>query len=127
MSRQDDSQIDLEGLRLGDRRSPAKTERHVRLPRPRQGERFLRGPIPLSWLSVAAKLPGSALNVAIAIWYVAGMKKGAAIRLSVSSLGEFGVEYHSAYRGLAKLEQAGLVEVIRHRGRKPIVTVLGRR
>lgn len=37
---------------------------------------FLRGPIPLNWLSCAAVLPGKTLNVSIALWWLHGMAKG---------------------------------------------------
>ena len=43
----------------------------TRLPRPKAGERFLKGPIPMDWLSAAARLPGKSLHVAIAIWLCA--------------------------------------------------------
>ncbi len=32
--------------------------------------------------------------------------------------------FHAGYRGLAALEAARLVSVVRHRGRNPIVTIL---
>ena len=33
---------------------------------------FLRGPIPLDWLSAAAQLPGKTLNVGVALWWLKG-------------------------------------------------------
>ena len=46
------------------------------------------------------------------------------IVLSVSRLSQLGVSRHAAYRGLKSLEDRGLVSVDRHRGRKPVITVI---
>ena len=116
--------MDPEAIRLEsatkdpDKASPKKPQR------PGQGGRFLKGPIPLRWLMVAASQPGKALPVAIALWYLAGLKRSRTVALSISSLTDFGVGRLAGYRGLAALEQAGLVSVVRHAGRKPIVTLL---
>ena len=82
------------------------------------------GPIPYKWLCVAGALPGQALQVAMALWFLAGMKKVATVALSNAVLRDFGVSRYAGYRGLAALEAAGLVSVVRHRGRNPIVTIL---
>ena len=51
---------------------------------------FIRGPIPLAWLNVAARLPGKTLNVGLAIWWLAGMSKpppsNSRVRLWISLL-----------------------------------------
>src|SRR5690349_14169013 len=39
-------------------------------PRPRDGEPFIRGPIPFAWVALAARLPGSCLIVAMATRYL---------------------------------------------------------
>src|SRR5438552_183520 len=80
-----------------------------RLPRHRPGERFLQGPIPMTWLSAAMRLPGKALHVAVAIWQRAGMKRNATIKLNLSRLD--GVTHSAASRGLDALERARLVTV----------------
>jgi predicted ArsR family transcriptional regulator len=54
------------------------------------------------------------------------MKKTRRVTLSVSWLAELGLSRHAAYRGLKALEDRGLVVVDRHRGRKPLVTVIER-
>ncbi len=98
-----------------------------RAPRHKQGEAFLRGPIPLSWLSTASNVSGqgSALKVALAIWYLSGLnQQNKTVKLQTSTLRLFGVERHSAYRGLKVLEHAGLIHVMRHPGRTPVVTLL---
>ncbi len=90
--------------------------------------RFLQGPIPLTWLSSAARLSGKAFHVGIWVWYRTGLKKLITVDLSLSALErEFGVSHYAAARGLKALEQANLVSVVRHPGRKAIVTVLNNR
>jgi hypothetical protein len=91
----------------------------------RKGQSFLKGPIPWVWLSRAAQCPGRALHVALMFWFQAGLlKKTADVPLSLSRLRNLGTSRFAAARGLAALEKAGLVAVIRHRGRKPVVTLL---
>ncbi len=98
--------------------------RRNRAQRTRAHGLFLKGPIPWPWLSAAARLPGRALHVAVGIRLLVGMKKTSRIALSVSWLAELGLSRHAAYRGLTALEGRGLVSVDRHRGRKPMVTVI---
>ena len=93
-------------------------------PRTRAG--FLKGPVPWPWLMRAAQLPGQAFKVGVAIWHLAGLKKKHTVALSLTSLDEeLAVHRDAARRGLCALEEAGLVSVERHAGRKPIVTILG--
>jgi hypothetical protein len=95
-----------------------------RLPRHRKGQKFLRGPIPLSWLSAACRLGGKAVHVGLAIWFKAGLTRSREVPLSLSQGAEFGFDRFAGSRGLVALEQAGLVSVNRAPGRKPIVTIL---
>jgi hypothetical protein len=94
-----------------------------RLPRHKPGGRFLKGPIPWDWLSVAARLPGKALHVATALWFAAGIKNTRVVALSGKVLRDMGVQRNAGYRGLDALEGAGLVSVDRHSGRCPLVTM----
>jgi hypothetical protein len=96
-----------------------------RLPRHRRGERFLLGPIPLAWLCPACRLRGKALTVAMALWFQAGLQGGSpTVVLTRSLLRQFGVtDRHAGYRALKALEAADLVEVERHTGRCPRVTI----
>jgi len=82
------------------------------------------GPIPFAWLAEAARQPGRALHVAIALWFLSGMTKNRKVTLSGSVLRILGVKRHSGYRGLKCLEKANLLRVKRHSGRNPIVTLL---
>lgn len=103
----------------------------TRLPRTRQapsrsapGQLFLRGPIPLAWLSTAGSLSGHAIQVGLTLWFEAGLRRDRTVRLRHSVLRRFGVSRWSAYRALKALEQAKLVRVNRRRGRSAIVTLL---
>jgi hypothetical protein len=83
---------------------------------PRGGrDRFLKGPIPWDWLEIAARLPGKALHVGLALWLEAGMSCCLTVKVGVSRVG-FGVNEQAARRGLRVLEKAGLIEIHRRPG-----------
>jgi hypothetical protein len=96
----------------------------VALPIRVRGQLFLKGPIPWTWLLSAMRLAGKALHVAVLVWFVAGMKRSAVVKLNVAALREAGVSRWSAARGLRALEGAGLVKVARGPGRRPVVTLV---
>ena len=83
----------------------------------------LRGPIPLEWLSAAARLPGKSLHVGIALWFMGGLQKSRTVPVSNITSLRFGLDRNAKYRALAWLEGAGLVAVERKLGRTPIVTI----
>ena len=94
-------------------------------PRRRQGGEFIKGPIPLPWLSRAAGLPGKApLAVALAIRFEAGRRRSNEIVLTTAILERFCVNRKAKYRGLNALEEAKLVSVQRRLRRNPVVTIL---
>lgn len=95
-----------------------------RPPRHKRGERFIMGPLPLSWFAAAAKLRGRALHVGMVLWWLAGMKKDRTVKWEPSAAEPWGLDYQAAYRGLRALETAGLVSQDRRRGRCPVVTIL---
>ena len=101
-----------------------KSKQETPKPSGKKVKRFLKGPIPLDWLIQAARQPGKAIHVGIALWFLSGLKRSRKVALSKSTLNLLGVSRYSGYRGLAKLEKAGLVSVVRHPGRNPIVTIL---
>jgi len=121
----EDEMLDLELARLPSsmaRPSPAARDA---LPRPAEGERYLGGPIPISWLSAACRLSGRSLQVAIAVWHEAtlsGRTAQAPVRASLCR--QFGVSRSTMARGLDQLVAAGLLEVVaRGRGRLTIVRI----
>ena len=94
---------------------------------PRSGRfrpRFLRGPISWPWLRRSAQLPGCALHVALVIRLWTGITKQDAIALPLAELATMGVTRHAAYRAVHALEQAGLLTVTRHVGRKTRVRII---
>lgn len=95
-----------------------------RPPRHRQGEAFLKGPIPWCWLLQAAKLPGKALHVALLLWREAGCSKKRTVRFRQSSGAEFGFHADTTKRGLRALAAAGLVKIRTLPGRALEVTIL---
>jgi hypothetical protein len=111
--------IEVERLHVVGVRNNAWSKRSVATTEP-----FLKGPIPLRWLTAAAHLPGRAFQVAIAIWFLVGIQSSRTVRLAPKVRAQFIVDRHAAYRGLEALERAHLVSVVRHRGRAPNVTIL---
>jgi hypothetical protein len=87
-----------------------------------QGE-FLKGPIPLWWLRQAAKLRGKALAVGTALWFRSGCQDSLTISGSHALWEKLGIGRRSVYAGLKALESAGLVDVQRHPGRNPLITI----
>jgi hypothetical protein len=85
---------------------------------------FLRGPIPLEWLTVAANLPGKALHLAIALRWRHGMVKGKPFKLTKTALAALNVERDAERLGLTRLEQAGLIQVERKPGQRPTISIL---
>lgn len=114
------------GLKLTDSRiDQVLAQRPKRLPRHKPGDEFLKGPIPLNWLRQASDLSGKALTVGIAIWFKAGATNHQTVLLGSGLRDKVGLDRKTAYRGLKRLEDAGLVSVVRHVGRCPLVTLLG--
>ena len=115
--------IDLQRLSLvpEHRLKPVPSRRP---PRPRSGERFLKGPIPWDWLCRALALPGKAGAVGVALWYWAGLTRQRHVKVSYTELERMGVNRFAARRGILALEAAGLVETERKPGRAPVATIL---
>lgn len=103
--------------RLGDPVSPKANQRFC------EGE-FLRGPIPLSWLSRAAKIPGKTIHVALAVWFEYGRRNKAEFRLTTAILERFGVGRKALYAAIKALEEEGLIAVTRQHGKNPVVRLL---
>jgi hypothetical protein len=72
----------------------------------------------------AAALPGKAPIVALVLWWIRGLCKSATFPLKRQATDEFCVSPDAAYDALKRLEQVGLIRVLRHRGRAPAVTIL---
>lgn len=101
-----------------------KTAESNPLPKHKQGERFVRGPIPCDWLHRALACGGKSGNLALALWWLAGMQRCNPIRLTRQVAIDFNISPRCARRLLASFERAGLVQVERKRGRGPLVALL---
>ena len=89
-----------------------------------KGKHFLKGPMPLPWLEIAARLPGKSLHAGVALWYAAGLTRSASVPMSNIAGLRFGLDRNAKYRALNWLEGAGLIRVERKLGRAPVVTIL---
>ena len=77
----------------------------------------------MPWLSRAARLPGKAVNVAIALWWLQGMSSGKPFKLTRRELAVMNVSRDAASDGLRHLEELRLVEVTRSPGRLHVVQI----
>jgi len=86
---------------------------------------FLRGPIPLAWLSRACALPGHTVSVALAVWFLAGLRdRKTNLKLTTATVERFNIDRSLKTRALKALEGAGLIKVERNGRKNPIVTIL---
>jgi hypothetical protein len=86
--------------------------------------KFLKGPIPLDWLSVAAGISQVAFKVGVALWYLKGLQGSEEVRFTKDARKQFRISRYSVYRALDDLQDAGLISAIRHKGRLPRVILL---
>lgn len=100
------------------------TVQNTRIPRHHANGHFLKGPIPLTLINQATRLPGKAWYVYAAIWYLVGIKRHSTVNLTNNALDQFNVSRDSKYRALKALEKAGLLTVVRTNGKNPQVTLL---
>ena len=85
---------------------------------------FLKGPIPITWLSAAASLPGKALHLGVALWWLQGMRKTPHIKITQKALHFFALSRDATRDGLLRLENKGLIRVQRRPGQRPMVWLL---
>ena len=78
----------------------------------------------MAWLNEAARLPGKALNLGIAIWWLAGMAQTKTFKLTGKALAQLGVSRDAAADALKRLEGRGLIRVQRAPGQRPTVEIL---
>ena len=70
----------------------------------------------LTDLGCAASLPGKTLHVGIALWWLHGISKGKPFKLTQKALQTLNVERDATSSALTRLEQAGLIRVVRQPG-----------
>ena len=86
-------------------------------------KRFIKGPIPLDWISWANALPGKAGAVGLALWFLVGLKASRAVKLTGEIQQIASCERKAVYAALASLEAARLISVERRPGARPTVTI----
>jgi hypothetical protein len=95
-----------------------------RPPRHRQGESFIKGPIPYVWIAKACRLPGAGLSVVMALRFLCSRFRGAN-RWGLEVVArELRISIQSARRGVHAAELAGLLSVVREPGCKLSASVL---
>ena len=112
----DDSSIPVKRVRL-DSSSGQYIDAPMSVP-------FLKGPVPMDWLSAAGKLPGKAFNLGIAIWWLANMANSKKVKLTGRALGYVGISRDATSDALKRLEDNCLIRVQRLPGQRPIVEIL---
>ena len=88
--------------------------------RKRMADRFLKGPIPLSWIREHVQCPADRLLLVIRAH--GDMQRVGEIKVTADVLRDAGImDRKAAYRAIKRLEVSGSVMVSRKRGRRPIV------
>lgn len=100
---------------------------------------FIRGPVPLHWLTTAAALSRSAARLSVALWYRLGLtgqhanlvtpnEKPLVVRIDRKLRDDCELKRWHVSEGIRDLESAGLVKIIKAgRGRCPEVAVVVQR
>jgi hypothetical protein len=87
-------------------------------------KQYIKGPLPLSWISKSARLNGRVLHVSLALWHIHNLTKSDSIKMQKGIKKIFGISDDVYKRGLEILESAGLILVEKKLGQTPIVTLL---
>jgi hypothetical protein len=89
----------------------------------RMQERFLKGPIPMRHIARAAKLPGQALSVYLALHHQTALTRRQWVTVPRGLLTQLGVSRDAKARALQQLEAAVLVRVARAKGKAALVCI----
>lgn len=84
---------------------------------------FLKGPITISWLNRVARLPGKAINVALAIRWLSDMNADYPIKLTRKAMEQFNFSSDAASDALRLMEKEGLIKVQKRPGQKPLIEI----
>ena len=103
-----------------------EVRRKILSPKQLQPTRFLRGPVPTSWLNAAADANPLALRVGVALWYVSGCNGGKrSVPLNQAARDAMGLTPARVHRGLRALAAAGLIQIVKQRpGAHPVVKLV---
>jgi hypothetical protein len=98
-------------------------DRRSRQPSPIR-DKFIAGPIDVSWVCQASRLGVKALLVGLALWHLKGLRHTATFIVSNLMIRDWGIEPDAKWRALRALEKAGLVTIERRGKRSPLVTLV---
>lgn len=86
-------------------------------------EKFIKGPIPLDWISRANALPGKAGAVGLALWFLVGVQCSKTVKLTGEVERIAGCGRKALYAALPNLVEAGLIVVTPKPGGRSYVEV----
>jgi DNA-binding transcriptional ArsR family regulator len=86
--------------------------------------KFIAGPIYVSWVCQASLLGVKALLVGVALWHLKGLRRDNGFLVSNLMLQEWGIQPDAKTRALRALEKAGLITIDRRGKRSPRVTLI---
>lgn len=120
-----DSEFELQSFRVPDADPPVVIANTHHMSG-RQSEPFLRGPVPLAWLTRAANIPRrNSIVVGLVLWHLAGLNsRRTGLVLCSKRCEPFGLGYAAVSRGLRDLEARELIRVDRGPGRCPKVDLV---
>ncbi len=72
-------------------------------------QKFIKGPIPLEWISRANALPGKAGAVGMTLWFLVGVQGARTVKLTGEVEKIAGCGRKAVYHALVALEVAGLM------------------
>ena len=112
--------IELARLRIAPR--AAKAAPGTTAPTASRPSTYLKGPIPLDWLSTAARLPGKSLHVGIALWFMGGFRSPASSRSQQQACASASTAMQSIadWRGSKRQDWSPFTRKL---GRAPVVTI----
>lgn len=114
--------LDLDQYRAKPNGKPIPAKRQS-LPRHKSREGFSLAAIPDTWLERLRPLSYATRWVGFALWSLGTKEKSRTVAPTGKTWHKFNISRDSAQRGMAALEQAGLITMEKHRGRCPVVTI----
>jgi len=87
-------------------------------------DKFIAGPVDVSWVCQASRLGVKALLVGLALWHLKGLRRDNSFLVSNMMLREWGIQPDAKGRALRALEKAGLIAIERRGKRSPRVTLV---
>jgi hypothetical protein len=100
--------------------NPATGTHEVRTPT----AKFIKGPIPLEWISRANALPGKAGAVGMSLWFLVGVQGSRTVKLTGEVEKIAGCGRKAVYQALDALAAAGFISCSRKAGSRAVVTLL---